>query len=122
VHALRRVSGYKKIRFHTHETIGYGPVNLPDQVLHTTACWWQLPQHVLEARFASRQAALDGFLSAAYALHLVARVSVMAEGRDLQKAVGGGDGAWFATADQGGRGQLRSGASGEALADPTRGF
>lgn len=122
VHVLRRVSGYKKIRFHTHENIGYGPVNLPDQELHTTACWWQLPQHVLEARFASRQEALDGFLSAAYALHLVAMVSVMAEGRDLQKAVGSGDGAWFATADQGGRGQLRSGDSGEALADPTRGF
>ena len=47
VHVVRRVSGYKKIRFHTHENIGYGPVNLPDQELHTTAAWWQLPQAVL---------------------------------------------------------------------------
>lgn len=122
VHVLRRVSGYKKIRFHTHENIGYGPVTLPDQELHTTACWWQLPQRVLDARFDSRQDALDGFLSAAYALHLVAMVCVMAEGRDLQKAVGSGDGAWFATADLSGRGQIRSGESGEAMVDAARGF
>ena len=124
VHVVRRVAGYKKIRFHTHENIGYGPVNLPDQELHTTSVWWQLPQRALDAAFESRQQALDGFLGAAYALHLVAQVSVMAEGRDLQKAVGSGDGAWFATADAGGRGQLRSGDSGEGvlLEDPTRGF
>ncbi len=122
VHVLRRVSGYKKIRFHTHENIGYGPVNLPDQELHTTSVWWQLPQRVLDERFESRQDALDGFLSAAYALHLVAMVSVMAEGNDLQKAVGSGDGAWFATADQSGRGQIRSGESGQEIVDPTRAF
>lgn len=109
VHVLRRVSGYKKIRYYTHENIGYGPVNLPDQELHTSAAWWQLPQAALEREFASRQQALDGFLGAAYALHIVATVAVMAEARDLQKAVGSGDGAWFAQADGNGRGQLRGG-------------
>lgn len=107
VHVVRRVAGYKKIRYYTHENIGYGPVNLPDQELHTTAVWWQLPQATLLREFASRQDALDGFLGAAYALHIVATVAVMADARDLQKAVGNGDGAWFAVADQGGRGQLR---------------
>lgn len=107
VHVVRRVSGYKKIRYYTHENIGYGPVNLPDQELHTTALWWQLPQATLGKAFASRQDALDGFLGAAYALHVVATVAVMADARDLQKAVGNGDGAWFAIADQTGRGQLR---------------
>ncbi|MEN4902365.1 DEAD/DEAH box helicase [Luteimonas sp. TWI1437] len=109
VHVVRRVSGYKKIRFHTHENIGYGPVNLPDQELHTSAVWWQLPQRALDAAFDARHEALDGFLGASYALHLVAQVAVMAESRDLQKAVGSGDGTWFATADQRGRGQLRDG-------------
>src|SRR5690606_27748581 len=61
VHVLGRVSGYKKLRFHTHEDIGYGPVTLPDQELHTTACWWRLPERVLDASFDSRQDALDGF-------------------------------------------------------------
>jgi len=104
VHVLRRVAGYKKIRYYTHENIGYGPVNLPDQELHTTAAWWQLPEGVLESAFASRQDALDGFLGAAHALHVVARVAVMAESRDLARAVGSGDGAWFAQADGRGRG------------------
>ena len=107
VHVVRRVAGYKKIRYYTHENIGYGPVNLPDQEMHTTSVWWQLPPVLLESAFASRQDALDGFLGAAYALHIAATVAVMAEGRDLQKAVGDGDGAWFALPDTQGRGQLR---------------
>ena len=108
VHVVRRVSGYKKIRYYTHENIGYGPVTLPDQEMHTTACWWQLPEPVLMSFFQSRQDALEGFLGAAHALHVVARIAVMADGTDLQKAVGSGDGAWSATGDGRGRGQLRA--------------
>ncbi len=107
VHVVRRVPGYKKIRFYSHENIGYGPVSLPDQELHTTAVWWQLSQTALESAFDSRQHALDGFLGAAYCLHIVATVAVMAESRDLQKSVGSGDGAWFLSTDITGRGQIR---------------
>jgi len=108
VHVVRRVSGYKKIRFYSHENIGYGPVNLPDQELQTTAIWWQLDQKTLDGAFANRQDALDGFLGAAYAVHTAASVAVMADARDLQKAVGSGDAAFFATQDQRGRGQWRN--------------
>ena len=108
VHVVRRVSGYKKIRYYTHENIGYGPVTLPDQEMHTTAAWWQLPEPVLTSLFDSRQQALDGFLGAAHALHVVSRIAVMADGLDLRKAVGSGDGAWSAAGDGKGRGQLRS--------------
>jgi DEAD/DEAH box helicase domain-containing protein len=118
VHVVRRVAGYKKIRYYTHESIGYGPVNLPDQELHTTAVWWQLPQGVLLSRFGSRHEALDGFLGAAHALHIVATVAVMADARDLQKSVGNGDGAWFATQDANGRGQLRGGEHEAPLGGP----
>ncbi|MET0892915.1 MAG: DEAD/DEAH box helicase [Pseudoxanthomonas sp.] len=107
VHVVRRVAGYKKIRYYTHENIGYGPVNLPDQELHTTAVWWQLPQRVLLKVFASKQDALDGFLGAAYVLHVVATVAVMADARDLQQSVGNGDGAWFATQDGKGNGRAQ---------------
>ena len=107
VHVVRRVAGYKKIRYYTHENIGYGPVNLPDQELHTTAVWWQLPQSVLLKAFGSKQDALDGFLGAAYALHVVATVAVMADARDLQQSVGNGDGAWFATQDGKGNGRAQ---------------
>lgn len=118
VHVVRRVSGYKKIRFYSHENIGYGLVSLPDQELQTSAIWWQLDQATLERAFANRQDALDGFLGAAYAIHTAATVSVMADARDLQKAVGSGDAAFFATQDQRGRGQWRNGDG--QLEDPAR--
>jgi DEAD/DEAH box helicase domain-containing protein len=122
VHVVRRVAGYKKIRYYTHENIGYGPVNLPDAELHTTAVWWQLSQPVLDSLFASKQDALNGFLGAAYALHVIARIAVMADGADLQKAVGSGDGAWFAVADARGRGQLRRSEGGAATAEDIAAF
>jgi DEAD/DEAH box helicase domain-containing protein len=122
VHVVRRVSGYKKIRYYTHENIGYGPVNLPDQELHTTAVWWQLPQSVLDEAFASRQASLDGFLGAAYALHVAATVAVMAEAVDLQKAVGSGDGGWSAVADAAGRGRINRADGVAALPDTLERF
>ena len=115
MHVVRRVSGYKKIRYYTHENIGYGPVNLPDQELHTTAVWWQLPQRALERAFPSRWQALDGFLGAAYALHLVAALLTMSEPRYLSKrsVTGRANGAPRSTAR--GRGALRD-ASDQPLA------
>ncbi len=121
VHVVRRVAGYKKIRYYTHENIGYGNVNLPDSELHTTAVWWSLAQRTLDDAFERRQDALDGFLAAATALHTVATVAVMAEGRDLQKAVGSGDGAWFATPDSSGHARVHTG-WGEEAADPDAPF
>ncbi|MCQ4166654.1 DEAD/DEAH box helicase [Tahibacter sp. P2K] len=118
VHVVRRVAGYKKIRYYTHENIGYGPVSLPDQELHTTALWWQLPQEALETEFASRQDALDGFLGAAAVLHTVASVRVMAEARDLMKSVGSGDGNAFVEHDRQGRGRWQAGI--DAAADGER--
>ncbi len=94
VHVVRRVSGYKKIRYYTHENIGYGPVSLPDQELQTTAIWWQLPLAALERLFGSRQQALDAFLGASHALHVLASLAVMADARDLQRSVGTGDDSW----------------------------
>jgi DEAD/DEAH box helicase domain-containing protein len=95
VHVVRRVTGYKKIRYYTHENLGYGPISLPDQELHSTAPWWRLPQQLLEASFTSRFDALEGFLGAAQALHTIAVLRAMAEPRDLSKAVGSAEGDWF---------------------------
>ncbi|MGN6479285.1 Zn-binding domain-containing protein, partial [Luteibacter sp.] len=44
-------------------------------------------------------------------------VAVMAEPRDLQKAVGSGDGGWSAQVDAGGRGQIRAPDGSLALPD-----
>jgi DEAD/DEAH box helicase domain-containing protein len=108
VHLVRRIAGYKKIRYYTHENVGYGNIHLPDQEMHTTAVWWQVDPVRLEHAFASRWQALDGFLGAAYALHFVAALLAMSEPHDLGRAVGDGDATWFATVGPHGRGQLRS--------------
>jgi DEAD/DEAH box helicase domain-containing protein len=139
---VRRIVGYKKIRYYTHENVGYGNIDLPDQEMHTTAVWWQVNPDALvgdapipawggdapvgappsgamgldgnrghEAAPTaplSRQAALDGFLGAGYALHIVAAMRMLSEPQDIGRAVGDGDAEWFATVGANGRGQLRN--------------
>lgn len=118
VHLVKRFVGYKKIRYYSHENVGYGKINLPDQEMHTTAVWWQLNPLALDEVFCSRQAALDGFLGAGYALHIVAAMRMLSEPRDIGRAVGDGDAKWFATVGTNGRGQLCD-TTGEAL-DPVQ--
>ena len=108
VHLVRRIPGFKKIRYYTHENIGYGNINLPDQEMHTTAVWWEIHPEELQAAFDSRQEALDGFLGAAHAMHHVAALLAMSEPQDLGRAVGDGNARWFATVGASGRGQIRS--------------
>lgn len=107
VHLVRRIAGFKKIRYYTHENVGYGNIDLPDQEMHTTAVWWQVNPEALDEAFESRQQALDGFLGAGYALHIVAAMRLLSEARDLGRAVGDGNAEWFATVGASGRGQLR---------------
>ena len=119
VHVVRRVAGYKKIRYYSHENVGYGNVNLPDQELHTIGLWWQLAASTLDQAFTSRQEAFAGFLGAAYVVHFVAAVLAMVERADLGRAVGSSDATWFSQLDRDGRGQART-ATGErvSLEDP----
>jgi DEAD/DEAH box helicase domain-containing protein len=116
VHLIRRIAGYKKIRYYSHENIGYGHINLPDQEMHTTAVWWQVDHAVLDEAFPSRQQALDGFLGASYAMHIVAAMRMLSEPQDIGRAVGDGGAEWFATVGSNGRGQMRT-PEGQAL-DP----
>lgn len=114
VHVVRRVAGYKKIRYYSHENVGFGPVNLPDHEMHTSAVWWQVEPSALRHAFANRWQALDGFLGAAYAIHSIAVLLTMSDRHDLGRAIGDGEGQWFAITDAQGRGKLQ-GASGEGI-------
>ena len=107
VHLVRRVAGYKKIRYYTHENVGYGTVKLPDQEMHTTAVWWSVGSDRLEAAFPSRASALDGFLGAAHAMHFVAALLTMSETQDIGRSVGDRDAGWFATPERAGSARVR---------------
>ncbi len=39
VSVIEKVVGYKKIKFNTHENVGYGDVRLPEMQMHTSAVW-----------------------------------------------------------------------------------
>jgi DEAD/DEAH box helicase domain-containing protein len=120
VHLVRRVAGYKKIRYYTHENIGWGNIALPDHEMHTSAIWWTLAAETLATRFASRWEAIDGLLGAAWALHHAAALLSLSERRDLGRAVGDGGATWSATVERDGRGSLRE-AGGEPIDPQTLG-
>src|SRR5690606_28728425 len=42
IKVLEKVTGYKKIKFFTHENAGYGDVHLPEIQMHTTSFWLTL--------------------------------------------------------------------------------
>jgi DEAD/DEAH box helicase domain-containing protein len=75
------VSMFKKIRFETNETIGWGPVDLPELEMHTTACWLSLDEDTVAGwRRDELDAALVG---TGRLMRTVAAVLVMSDRRDL---------------------------------------
>ena len=51
---VEKITGYKKMKFHTHENAGYGDVRLPDMQMHTTSFWITVPESLF-FRYRSRQ-------------------------------------------------------------------
>jgi DEAD/DEAH box helicase domain-containing protein len=75
------VTIFKKIRLHTHETIGQGPIDLPQVDVHTTSYWTVVrPEVAATYPRLHLQAGLHGL---AHALRHVASVHVMCDPRDL---------------------------------------
>jgi len=44
ISVVDKVVGFKKIRFQTHENVGFGEVNLPVMQMHTAAFWMSFPE------------------------------------------------------------------------------
>jgi DEAD/DEAH box helicase domain-containing protein len=84
----RKFVGFKKVRFNTHEVIGYGEIHLPDLEMHTTACWFDVPRSVLADLGVSRDTALDALNAVAHALRTAAAAHLMCAERDLDRAIG----------------------------------
>jgi len=81
VRVSRLATIYKKIRFLTHETVGAGPIALPEQDLHTTAAWLTFTaEAVADIPRPALEAGLHGL---AAALHQAACLLCMCDPRDL---------------------------------------
>jgi len=75
---------FKKLKFGSHENIGYGPVGLPEISMHTTAYWWEFPSDT-SARLQIAPSALgDGLKALAHAMQSVAAIFLMCDVRDLR--------------------------------------
>ncbi|MEO8745368.1 MAG: DEAD/DEAH box helicase [Candidatus Dormiibacterota bacterium] len=89
-------SMFKKIKFHTHENIGSGPIHLPEQTLHTTGYWitvdddvWRslgretLDHPTKSGNFAGAPGMEAGLQGMAHSLRHVASLHLMCDPRDL---------------------------------------
>jgi DEAD/DEAH box helicase domain-containing protein len=103
-----KVVGFKKIRFHSLENLGYGKVNLPDQQMHTTACWFVFQKACTEGLPFPRWEIIDGVLGVSYALQAVACLHLMCDLRDVQRSVGDRGARWFLRLSREGKGLYRS--------------
>ncbi|HEV8321637.1 MAG TPA: DEAD/DEAH box helicase [Myxococcota bacterium] len=81
------VAGYKKLRFGTHENVGYGEVSLPERTLHTAAVWIA-PSDEIVARFPDGATGVRRALGAAgAAVERLAALVCMCDGHDLGRCV-----------------------------------
>ena len=83
-----QVVGFKKIKFGTLENVGAGELSLPEQEMHTTACWLTLPHELLEYLPCIAAERQDGVRGVANAMQAIATLLVMCDPRDLGVAVG----------------------------------
>jgi DEAD/DEAH box helicase domain-containing protein len=91
VKVVEKVTGYKKIKFFTHENAGYGEVNLPEMQMHTTSFWLTMPEEVVATLDAPRAVVVDGLRGVATALETVAALTLMCDPRDLGRTLGDGE-------------------------------
>ena len=75
------VTMFKKIKFDTHETLGFGHVQLPETDMHTTSMWWTLPEQ-LAAKIPSDQLK-NGMMGIANLLRIVCPLYLMCAPQDI---------------------------------------
>ena len=75
------VTLFKKIRFDTHENLGWGPVTLPELEMQTTACWWTLPES-LETEF-DKEPMKNAMVGLAHLIRHIAPMHLMCAPQDI---------------------------------------
>jgi DEAD/DEAH box helicase domain-containing protein len=76
-----KVTMFKKLKFHTHENVGWGSISIPEQEMHTTATWLVPPAEVVN-RY--DRDTLDGALiGLARVARTTAALLLMCDPRDL---------------------------------------
>ena len=87
IHLTTQVVGFKKIKFYTLENVGAGDLELPEQEMHTTACWLTLPRALMDRLPYTQSARLGGIRGLAQALRQIAALFLMCDPHDLEVAI-----------------------------------
>jgi DEAD/DEAH box helicase domain-containing protein len=91
VKVVHKVTGYKKIKFFTHENAGYGDVHLPPMEMHTTRFWLSLSDALVDSFDVPRAHVVDALRGFGQALSAVAALSLMCDPKDLAATLGDGE-------------------------------
>jgi DEAD/DEAH box helicase domain-containing protein len=89
VHVVSRVVGFKKIKFYTHENVGSGELDLPEQEMHTTSYWLTIAAETMAALPFGLADRRDGVIGLAHAMRNVAPLLLMCDSHDLGLSVDG---------------------------------
>jgi DEAD/DEAH box helicase domain-containing protein len=74
---------YKKIKFGTHENVGWGDIHLPEQTMHTTGFWIEFPEDGETVCGLGKEALGEALHALANALRQVAPVHVVCDPSDI---------------------------------------
>ncbi len=75
------VTIFKKMKFDTHENLGFGSVDIPELEMHTTAAWLALPESVFDG--IEKEDAQNAMLGIAHALGILAPLYLMCAPPDI---------------------------------------
>jgi len=75
---------YKKIKFETHENVGFGDLQMPELEMHTTAFWYSFPGDIMEKVGLERSEFGGSLRGLANILGRIAPLWVMCDSRDLR--------------------------------------
>ncbi len=76
---------FKKVKFNTHENVGYGDINLPEQEMHTTGYWFTLPADLKEKL--GREALENGMIGLANLIVNIAPLFLLCDPGDIKDTV-----------------------------------
>jgi DEAD/DEAH box helicase domain-containing protein len=72
---------FKKVKLHTHENVGWGKIGIPEETMHTSACWFSFDERAVKGMRRDQVAA--GLLGIAHLLRNLAPVYCLSDSRDI---------------------------------------
>jgi DEAD/DEAH box helicase domain-containing protein len=114
VHVVSRVVGFKKIKFYTNENVGSGELDLEEQQMHTTGCWFTIPRGLMTSLPYGGDDRRDGVIGLSFAMRQIAQLLLMCDRHDIGVSIGNGN---ESTVDARGTSGTRLSSSMESSAD-----